>query len=243
MNEVLRLMGAHRSVRAYRPTPVPEEHIAAAVRAAQMTSTSSWIQAYALLQVTDPGERARLRELCGDQAQVQQAGAFFAVCADTRRHRLIAEREGAPYESNLEVFILALVDTALFAQSLALAFESMGHGVCFIGGLRTGLPEADRLLELPQGVWPLFGMCVGEAAQDPGQRPRLPLEAVWMRDRYPDDGSMLGLVDAHDALAAEYHAARGAPGRDWSGGTWRKFKQPLRTHLFEYYRSKGAAFE
>ena len=243
MNDVLSIMAAHRSVRRFLPTPVPEEQVAAAVSAARMASTSSWIQAYHLLQVTDPGVRANLAALSGGQAQVEEAGAFFVVSADTRRHRQVAEERGAPYESNLETFLSVVIDAGLFAQNLALAFESQGHGLCMIGGLRNQLPDADACLGLPHGVWPLFGMCVGEPAHDPGQRPRLPLELLWSKDTYPSDEQLRAGIEAYDRDAAEHYAARGLPGRDWSGGISRKFRRPNREHLRAFFEGKGAAID
>lgn len=240
---VLDLLAAHRTVRDFEDRPVPDEDIARAVRAAQQTATSSWIQAYGLIQVTDPDERARLVELTGGQPQVARAGAFFVVCGDVRRHRLVAEDAGAEYASNLETFLLPVVDASLFAQSLVLAFEALGYGTCYVGGLRNDLPEVDRLLDLPHGVLPLFGLCVGIPASDPGRRPRLPVEAVWVRDRYPRDEQVRAAVAAQDEQAASYYNARGAPGRTWSGGLWRKFARPSRESLLAYYRSKGARFE
>lgn len=241
--DLLRAMRAHRSVRRYRATRVPDEHISRAVRAAQQASTSSWVQAYALLEVTAPAARMRLRALTGDQAQVEESGAFFCVCGDIRRHRLVAADANAPCEQNLETFLLAAVDASLFAQNLALAFEAQGYGICYIGGLRTRLREVDDLLELPDGVWPFYGLCVGVPDEAPAPRPRLPLEAVWFRDRYPDDDRVRSLVAEHDAAARKYYEARGAPGRDWSGGTWRKFRARAREDLKDYYESKGAVFE
>ena len=94
------------------------------------------------------------------------------------------------------------------------------------------------------GVWPLFGLCVGEPAPDPATatRPRLPVEALWMKDRYHDDATMLQHVDAFDEEAAAHYTERGLEGRNWTGGLWRKFAKPLREHLFDYYTSKGATF-
>jgi len=243
MNDLLATMSAHRSVRAFLDTPVPDEHIRAAVEAARMAATSSWIQAYALLQVTDPDERSTLAELTGGQPQVSGAGAFFAVCADSRRHRLVSDKLGKPYVDNLETFMLAVIDATLFAQNLNLAFESMGYGTCFIGGLRSRLPEVDALLEIPHGVMPLFGLCVGvpDPEQPTATRPRLPAEAIWMKDRYLDDDALMSLIDAHDADAAEHYTARGLPGRSWTGGLWRKYAKPMREHLFDYYTGKGAS--
>lgn len=240
---VLGLMRAHRSIRRFEPAPVPDEDVRRAVEAAQMAATSSWIQAYSLLQVTDPVTRRALVPLVGNQPQVAEAGAFFVVLADTRRHRLVAERAGAPFVDNLEVFLMAVVDAALFAQNLALGFEALGYGVCYIGGLRNQLADVDRLLDLPFGVWPLFGMTVGIPAEDPGTRPRLPVAAVWVRDRYPADEAVLGDVARHDIDAAAHYAARGTPGRDWSGAIARRFRAAMRAELAAYYRAKGASLD
>jgi len=241
-NPVLETMAAHRSVRSFLPGSVPDDHVRAAVEAARMAPTSSWIQAYALVEVTDPDERSRLVELTGGQPQVGAAGVFFVVCGDARRHGLVARRAGKPHVANLETFLLAVVDASLFAQNLVLAFESMGYGTCCIGGLRNRLPDVDALLELPANVWPLFGLCVG--APDPeratGTRPRLPVPAIWMKDRYLDDEAVLAHVDVHDEEAAAHYADRGLAGRDWSGGIWRKFATAVREDLYDYYTSKGA---
>ncbi len=244
-NPVLARMAAHRSVRRFAPTPVPAATIEAAVRAAEQAATSSWIQAYSLLQVTDVDERARLSELTGGQPQVAQAGAFFCVCADVRRQRLVARRAGAPYHANLETFLLAVIDASLFAQNLTLAFESMGLGCCYIGGLRNDLRGVDALLELPQDVWALFGLCVGEPAADEGaeQRPRFDPRSIWSVGRHPTDDELLQQTDTFDEVAAQHYAQRGLPGRNWSGALWRKFKAPLREELLAYYTAKGARLE
>ena len=241
-NPVIDCIARHRTVRRYADRPVPDADVRRAVEAAQMAATSSNIQAYGLLRVRDAERRARLVELTGGQPQVASAGAFFVVCGDQRRHRLLAEREGRAFEPNLETFLLAAVDAALFAQNLVLAFESMGYGICYIGGLRNELPKVDALLALPADVFPFYGLCAGWPAEDPGQRPRLPVDAVLFEERYPDDAAMLEQIGAYDRVMAGYYAARGKPGYDWAGGISRKFARPSREHLFEYYRSKGARF-
>lgn len=241
-NPVLACMARHRTVRRYEDRPVDDADVRRAVAAAQMAATSSNIQAYALLRVRDAERRARLVELTGGQPQVSSAGAFFVVCGDQRRHRLLAEREGRPFEANLETFLLAAVDASLFAQNLALAFESMDLGICYIGGLRNQLPEVDALLELPADVFPFYGMCVGYPAEDPGQRPRLPVDAVLFEEDYPSDEVLLERIAAYDRTMAAYYAARGKPGYDWSGGISRKFARPVREHLLAYYERKGARF-
>lgn len=239
---VLHAMSDHRSVRSFRAEPLDDSTIERAVAAAQCAATSSWIQGYHLIQVTKPEERAHIAALSGDQAQVAEAGAFFAVCGDVRRHQMAAFDAGQPYAACTETFLLSVIDASLFAQNLTLAFESMGLGTCYIGGLRNDIMGVDGVLALPYGVYPLFGLCVGVPEERPGKRPRMDPRAVWSKDRYPSDHDLRAGIAEHDAVASDYYAERGAPGRNWSGGIWRKFTATLRPDLRAYYESKGASF-
>ncbi len=240
MNDTIAGILNHRSIRKYRPETVPEDDIRQAVQAGQMASTSSAVQSYCVLQIKNQEQRETLAELTGSQEQVAQSGAFFIICGDTRRHRLINEREGIPYAARLEAFLLAVIDASLFAQNMVLAFESMGYGVCYIGGLRNDLPAVDRLLNNPEGVYPLYGLCVGVPDEQPLARPRLNPEAVWFENHYPDDEAMLGMIDAYDTTYQTYLKERGANPRKWSGAMARKFSEPRRSYLAAYYQSKGA---
>jgi nitroreductase len=237
--EILALLRRHKTIRRFRAAPLPDGLVHAAVAAAQHASSSSNVQAYSLLRIRAAATRARLAELTGGQPQVAEAGAFFVVSADQRRHALVAEAEGRPYEPNLETFLVGAIDAALFAQNLALAFEAHGLGICFIGGLRTELPAVDALLGLPPHVLPLFGLCVGEPAEAPLPRPRLPLDAVLFEERYPDDATMRAAIARYDAATAAYYRERMGKPHTWSGGVARKFERPVREHLFAYYAAKG----
>jgi hypothetical protein len=138
---------------------------------------------------------------------------------------------------------VSVVDASLFAQNLGLAAESRGLGLCYIGGLRNDLPAVDALLELPEGVYPLFGLCLGVPATRPARKPRLPVEALLVEERYPDDATMLELIDGYDASMAAYYAERGLSGRDWSGGVLRKNAVARRQGLLDYYTDKGARLD
>lgn len=240
MNNTIDLLLRHRSIRTFADKPVPPGDIRKAVVAGQAASTSSAVQACSLLQVTRPEERAKLVALTGGQAKVASCGAFFVICGDVRRHRLLCERAAAAYDARLEAFLVATIDASLFAQNLVIAFESMGYGICYIGGLRNKLSEVDALLALPHGVYPLYGLCVGVPAEAPNARPRLPVEAVFFEDRYPTDEEMLAKVDVYDDTYRAYRLEQAGKARDWSSSMARKFAQPARTDVADFYRSKGA---
>ncbi|MGP1273473.1 MAG: NADPH-dependent oxidoreductase [Phycisphaerales bacterium] len=238
---VLDLLMAHRSIRRFAPDPVPDEDLRTAVAAGQMASTSSAVQAYCAIRVRDEQTRDRVADLCGPQEKVAQSGAFLVICGDTRRHRLAAVRDGNAYDQRLESFLVAAIDASLFAEKTVIALEAMGYGICYIGGLRNHIDEVDRLLELPEGVYPLFGLCVGIPAESPGARPRLPVEAVLFEERYPADEAVLDHLDSYDAAYIEYLRERGvADPVPWSVQRAGAYTEPKRPHLGPYYTKKGA---
>jgi len=240
MNPVIEQMRSHRSIRKFTDEEVAEEDIAAAVEAGQMASTSGGIQSYCLIRIRDEQRLERLVELTGNQTKVARCGAFFILCGDTRRHRLLAERAERSYETRLEAFLLSVVDTSLFAQNLVLAFESMGYGICYIGGLRNDLPAVKELVQLPEGTYPLYGLCVGRPADDPMLRPRLPLQGVLFEEHYPENGEMLSNLDEFDDTMLKYFQERGAGDRIWSQEMVEKFSQPKRIEAGPFFRSQGA---
>ena len=240
MHDVIDLLLRHRSIRRYTNDPVLEEHVEAAVRAGQAASTSSAVQAYCLLQVTCVDVRNALVALTGSQTKVAKAGAFFVVCGDVRRHRSVCAEAGADYKAGLEAFLVAVIDASLFAQNLVVAFEALGYGICYIGGLRNQLDQVDALLGVPHGVYPLFGLCVGVPAQTPSSRPRLPVDAVLYRDTFATDDETRAQLIEYDADYAAYLKGRGAAPRSWTDGLVDLYAQQARPQLAAYYRSKGA---
>lgn len=244
MNPLIEQMKQHRSVRQFDPTPPKREDILCAIEAGQAASTSSAIQAYCAIHVRNAEHKNRLVELTGGQGYVEQCGAFFVICGDVRRLQLVSQKHGGTMHAKLEGFLLSVIDASLFAQNMALAFESMGYGVCFIGGLRSNLPAVDELLKLPPGVYPLYGLCVGVPAQEltqaPTQRPRLDPDAVLFDDAYPSDQTMLNMIEEYDTRYEEYLRQRGATPKGWSEAMAGKFAKAPRPELAAYYQSKGA---
>ncbi|MGV2788316.1 NADPH-dependent oxidoreductase, partial [Clostridium perfringens] len=82
MNDTLSLLMNHRSIRKYSEQPVCEEQLRAVVAAGQMASTSSNVQAYSVIAVTDPETKQRLAALAGNQAYIVECPVFLVWCAD-----------------------------------------------------------------------------------------------------------------------------------------------------------------
>ncbi len=237
---VLDVVYAHRSIRRYRPDPVPWEMVEAIVAAAQRTSTSSNLQTYSVVAVTDPAKREQLAELCGNQDHIRQAPVFLAWCADRYRLDLVCAMKGLKQSTEyVEDFLVAAIDAALAMQTAALVAESMGLGMCFIGGIRNRPREVIRLLELPEHVFPISGMTLGWPAEDPEPRPRLPLEAILHRERYNRDQQ--AYLEAYDRVTRERGMYRRRDGQvlGWLDVAARKASRGGRDHLRPILEEQG----
>lgn len=243
MNEKISGLMDHRSIRKFNARQVAKEQVETIISAAQMASSSSNVQAYSVIAVTAAARKAKLAELCGNQAYVEQCPVFLVWCADLSRLKEAASRHlpsEATFEGSVENFIVATVDTALAAQNAAVAAESLGLGIVYIGGIRSRSEEVAGLLGLPDLVYPVFGMCLGYPDQDPGQRPRLPLPAVLHWDGY-DASRQAEHVAAYDEVMSRYLRERtgGAKDTPWSELMAEKLAQPSRLHMREFLRKRG----
>ncbi len=81
----------------------------------------------------------------------------------------------------IELMLIASVDAALVAQNVLVAAESLGLGGVYVGGIRNDPDKMSELLNLPDRVYPVFGLCLGWPDQDPDRKPRLPQSLVFLK--------------------------------------------------------------
>ncbi|ANS76756.1 NADPH-dependent oxidoreductase [Paenibacillus yonginensis] len=246
-NPTIELLMRHRSIRKYTDQSVERSTLEQIVSAGQMASSSSHVQAYSVVAVKDPERKRKLAELCGGQAYVEECPVFLVWCADLHRLKDAADKYTPELESHeglTENFIIATVDAALAAQNAAVAAESLGLGIVYIGGIRNRIAEVSELLELPELVYPVFGMCLGYPDQTPVVRPRLPLEAVLHIDRF-DKEKADSHLDAYDDTMVQYISERTHGARDtaWTRLMADKITALSRPHMREYLYNRGFKME
>lgn len=239
MNNIIKLLQSHRSIRKFEARHIPEELLIELVRSGQAAATSSHIQAYSIIHVTDKQLRNHLVELTGGQKYVASSSDFLVFCADMKRSLEAAQSTGEGVVRGMtEQLLVATVDVSLMAQNIAIAAESKGLGICYIGGIRNNPQAVSELLSLPQHVYPVFGMCLGYPAHDPDIKPRLPVEAVLKENSYGDDS---GHVNAFNLTMHHYYQARKGGNKisNWSQSLAPLFNQKLRSHMKAFLVGKG----
>lgn len=212
MNTVIETILEHRSIRKFEDKPLTKEQIETIVSCAQAASTSSYIQAYSIIGVTDKEKKEKLAEIAGNQSYAAENGHFFVFCADLYRQTIAGEMENidvSPSVESTEKFMVGLIDAALAAQNAAIAAESMGLGICYIGGIRNNLEEVTKLLKTPDRVIPLFGLAVGYPAKVTSKKPRLPMENVYHENTYEQDiDKFKDQLASYNKIVSDYYNER-----------------------------------
>ncbi len=241
MNPVIDLLKSHRSIRKFTDRKIDEELFRELIRAGQSAATSSHVQATTVIRVDDAENRQRIAELAGNQPYIASCSHFLVFCADMKRIFDACERTGTEINEGMtEQFVIATVDTALMAQNVAVAAESAGLGICYIGGVRNNPAQISEILRLPKNVYPVFGFCMGYPDQSPEVKPRLPLSAV-LKDDYYDASADAEHVAAFDDTMRQYYRSRSSANKDstWTDQMKVLFTSKSRPHMRDFLRQRG----
>ena len=219
-NETIATMLDHRSVRGYRPDPVPPGTLETLIAAAQSAATSSNMQWWSAVAITDPAKKKVLAEIAGNQKHIEQCPLYIAWVADMSRNQRISEDTKTDFETMpwLETFMVACIDAALAAQNAVVAAQSIGLRTVYIGAMRNDPIKVAELLGLPPQSFVVFGLCVGYAADDKADgevKPRLPQSIVLHHDRY-DAAEEAARRATYDAEMTKFSARHELQAATWT---------------------------
>ena len=112
----------HRSIREYKPDPVPEELLNELLSAGIRASSSGNMQTYSIIVTRDRELRERLYESHMEQSMVLDAPVLLTFCADFHRMRRWLEISNAPDNfDNFLGFMVGAIDAILVSQNMAMA--------------------------------------------------------------------------------------------------------------------------
>jgi len=247
MAELAHIAG-HRSIRRYRPDPVAPELLRLLLACALSAPTKSDLQQADIIHITDAGKRQRIVAAIPDMAWILDAPVFLVFCGNNRRIRHIGEWRGKPFANeHLDHFMNAAVDAGIVMMNFIRAAEAAGLGTCPISAIRNAIDATSRELELPEGVFPVAGLCVGYPANPGHISPRLGLEVTVHTNRY-DETALRERVDAYDRRRHANHpygkqrrtASFGtAEFYGWSEDKARQYAEPERADFGAYIRRQG----
>ena len=168
---LLALLKGRRSIRRYRPDPVPDEMVGQLLEAGRWAPSASNRQPWALIVIRDETIRRQVAQHAAYYfirwAHVAEAPLLIVLCGDGRNRiyrRFLHE------------------DVGLAGGQIMLQAKALGLGSCWIGALDR--KAISGILKLPDHLEIVALLTVGFPAEDPPPTPRKPLAEIVHYDVY-----------------------------------------------------------
>jgi len=159
-----------RSIRAYKPDPVPEDKLNHVLEAARLAPSAKNRQPWKFIVVKDPTIRQALVPACKEQQFVGEAPVVIVGVAETTDYVLTC---GIPAH---------IIDIAIAMTQITLQAMEEGLGTCWIGAFYQD--EVKKILGIPPDKQVVELMTLGYPAESPAPRSRKSFEEVFVFDRY-----------------------------------------------------------
>jgi nitroreductase len=200
--ELFEVIEKRRSIRRYKKDAVPPEAIDKLLEAARLAPSSSNTQSWKFKVVYDAATRAKMKDAAYGQRFVTEAPVVIVCCLDLLAFKekgkqtlklvlrgvrpslemmMRSLRGGKDKEYEAERTIInGTTNVAIATEHIALAAADLGLGTCWIRAFDQ--PTIQELLELPEGLVPLYLMTVGYADESPAPRPRKSMDEILIAD-------------------------------------------------------------
>jgi len=164
---VLEAIQTRRSIRAFQQRPLEPGKLRTVLEALHRAPSAGNLQAYQVHVVRDEaGKRALAAAALGQEflAMAPVVLVFAAVPARSAKYGL----RGAE--------LYCLQDATIAVAYAQLAATELGLATCWIGAFDEA--AVGRAIDLPAGERPVAILPLGYGAENPGEKPRRPIEAI-----------------------------------------------------------------
>lgn len=184
-----------RSVRNFKPDPVPEEDLSKILDAARMAPTSGNQQPWKFLVVRDPAKIAALKKACAER-YLKRVDPEMKLAAEKRKEKESAILKRVDEYLSAPIYVVVLTDNRsqypgynhwdgpLAAGYLMLAARALGYGTVFITDA-----IADDITKEVFGIPDFYTrVCItpiGVPVEWPSQPPKRPLSELVAYDSLP----------------------------------------------------------
>lgn len=176
-----------RTVREYSDEPLSNDLLQVVMQEGCRASTSGNMQLYSVIVTRNNAKKKELLACHFNQKMVTDAPVVLTFCADFNRfNKWCLYRNAEPGYDNFLSFMSAAIDAMLLAQTVCVAAEAKGLGICYLGTTTYLAHKIIEVLKLPKGVVPVTTVTIGWPAEKPPQVDRLPIQAIMHNETYTD---------------------------------------------------------
>ena len=163
--EVLEAIEERRSVREYKPSSIPKEHLKKILEAARLAPSAGNRQPWRFIIVRKPEQKEHLANIAQNQMFLADAGVIIVALADA---------EASPKWFKQDVMIAI--------EHMVLTSTSLGYGTCWIGAFQED--QVKQLLEIPERISIVALLPIGIPNEKPQPKPRKDPEEIFFEEKY-----------------------------------------------------------
>ncbi len=163
--DVLEATRIRRSIRKYRPEPIPDEKLRTILEAARLAPSAANRQPWRFVVVEDRERRKALAKAANDQTFLGDAGAIVVAISDPEKSARWHEK-----------------DTMIALEHVVLAATALGYGTCWIGAFDEDAVKS--LLKIPAKMKVVALLPIGIPDEKPPPRRRRELSEIFFKEEW-----------------------------------------------------------
>jgi nitroreductase len=163
--DVLEAIKSRRSIRKYRPEPIPEEKLQVILEAARLAPSAANRQPWRFVVVQNQDRKKALAEAANNQMFLSDAAAIVVALSDPEVSARWHER-----------------DTMIALEHMVLAATALSYGTCWIGAFNEDTVKS--LLKIPASLKVVALLPIGKPAETPAPRPRKELSEILFNEEW-----------------------------------------------------------
>lgn len=191
MNEVIKLLKAHKSIRKFNESKITDEQIQNIIESAMQGATAGNMMAYSIIKIRSKDTLLKLSTSCDNQPFIKEADVALLFVVDNYKwHKYYEQRNISKvfpdYKGpSINDFMLGTEDGMIAAQNAVIAAESLGLGTCYIGDIMENYEYHKELFNLPKYTMPIALVVMGNYDTKPQKRERFDKSYVVFDEVYP----------------------------------------------------------
>lgn len=170
--DLFEVIEKRRSIRSYKPNPIPNEHLKKILEAARLAPSGKNRQPWRFVVVRDAERKEKLAEAAMNQMFIAEADVVVVALSDPTVYSSIGGKRRIPY----------LQDPMIAIEHMVLAATSLGYGTCWIGAFNEG--EVKRIINAPEKLAVIALLPIGVPNESPSPRLRKPFEEIFFSEVY-----------------------------------------------------------
>ena len=163
--DVLEAIRTRRSIRKFRPKPIPDEKLKTILEAGRSAPSAGNRQPWRFVVVKDLERKRTLAKAANNQMFIADAGVIVVALGDP---------EASPRWFRQ--------DPMIAVEHMVLAATGLGYGTCWIGAFSE--EEVKRILRIPEGLKVIVLLPIGFPDEAPAPRERKSLKEIVFLEKY-----------------------------------------------------------